>query len=395
MIRLFHGLAAAFVLLPLLAAPGRAGEADEVLPDLREALTRLAETIGKHLDSRKEDRVVIGEFAGPGRAGPGIQEALIRALAALEPKKTAVTSAPLEVRGSYSLDEDTAGKGDPDRGVLKVEAVFYDSRTGKPLTQLLMAPVRVRNSLDLAKLFAVTTFFPAGTKERQRLQTVADGITKPTVHIDGTRISSRPDSPYAVEILARPLAQKDAQGEPRPPNPELSRDGQAFVDLKEGELYAVRIINRAAHEVAVTLTIDGLDLFTFSEVRDKDGRPRYRHMVFSKPAPGREEAAGVIRGWHHRNTGADASFAFLVTELGKGEASKLLKTAARAGTLVLTFAAAWEKDADRPKDEPPGLTVRGGSETGKGPPLAGEIEEVKRTVGAVREIVSIRYSKLP
>jgi hypothetical protein len=421
------------VVLALLLAvacvpPGRAEDDGKIQTNLQAALTQLAEGIGKHLDSRKETTVVVGEFTGPGQAGPGIQEALRRALAALPSPKTAVPVAALEVRGSYYLDEDeeAAAKGDAGLAVLKVEAVFHDSTTGKPLTQLPMAPVRVRNSLDLGKLFAATIFFPPKAPEEKRLKDLIDRIKNPTVHIDGTRVSSRAQSPYAVEILVRPAEKANARGEPRAPNRELSRNGQAFVDIREGEAYEVRISNRSKQDVAVTLTIDGLDQFTFSEVRDEDGNPRYKQMIVEKPRPGQRETRCTIRGWHHRNKGDDAFFAFVVTEFGKGEASKLLKSPARVGTIVVTFAPAVEKVEEPPVVKAPSPSVRGSpktesgdladpappaapkvgageappaaapkKETGKGPPVAGEIEEAKRQVGPVEEIVSIRYSKQP
>jgi hypothetical protein len=370
----------------------RADDSAEVQKNLQAALVQLADSISKHLDSRQESEVVIGEFSGPGKSGPGIQEALIRALAALN--KTAKPTAPLEVRGTYALDDDPANPTDAELKVLKLQAEFFLTRTGAKQTELEMRPVRVRNSLDLAKLFAVTTTFPTGGATSPRIKTVIKAINNPSVHIDGTRISSSPDSPYAVEILVRPQQKKDETGVARAPNPELSKNGQAFVDLRAGELYEVRISNRSQEDVAVTLTIDGLDPFTFSEVLGEDGKPRYKHMIFEKPQPGRREASGTIRGWHRVNSGEDAAYSFLATEYGKGEASKLLKSSAKTGTIVVTFAPARSQEG---VSEDPDRTVSNGDgpagETGKGPGVETNLEEFSGKIGAVREVVSIRYSR--
>ena len=56
---------------------------------------------------------------------------------------------------------------------------------------------------------------------------------------------------------------------------------------------------------------------------------------------------------------------------------------------MVTFAAAWENDADKPGDE----AGKGGSETGLGPPVKDSVKEVHRTIGAVRDVISIRYDK--
>jgi hypothetical protein len=386
------------LLLALSSAPG-ADDTEAVQKDLQAALAQLTDGIGRHLDSRKETTVVVGEFIGPGKAGPGIQEALIRALKGrkVDGKDKPITAAevaPLTVGGSYELADDPDAKGDPDLKVLKLQAEFVLSKFGTKQTELEMRPVRVRNSIDLAKLFAVTAAFHPLDLPPDRVKEVVKAINNPTVHIEGTLVSARPKSDYAVEILTRPLAAKDAPGQPVRPRKECDKgekDCEAFVNIKQGELYEVRVINRSKHAAAVTLTIDGLDLFTFSEVRDpKTNQPRYKHIILPKPPPGQPESSGVIRGWHRVNEGKDAAFSFLVTKFGEGEASKLLKNSAKTGTIVVTFAAAWTNAADQPEDE---KGARSASETAKGPPVAANLKEVTRQIGNVRDVVSIRYSK--
>src|SRR5439155_23696125 len=100
-------------------------------------------------------------------------------------------------------------------------------------------------------------------------------------------VSAAADSPYAVEVWAAP--RPGAQYAPRPATVD---GGLAFVRLSQGEVFAVRLINKSPHDAAVTLTIDGLSLYAFSDVEDpKTGRSRY--AVIFVPA-GREV---FLRGW--------------------------------------------------------------------------------------------------
>src|SRR5262249_35493080 len=202
---------------------------------------------------------------------------------------------------------------------------------GKPLGGLNIQPVRVKNNLDLAKLFAAIATLPPTATPEKRNEIIQERIKEPQFHLEGTRISSDPKSPFKVEIIVN--------GRPRAPR---AVNGEPFVDIKQGEIYEVRLINQAPFDAAVTLTIDGLDLFHFSKVKDRDGKPAYSHVIVGR---GRE---GNIEGWHVTNKEVAT---FLVGKYGEGPSSKLIKNDAKTGTLVLTFAAAWEKDSDKPADE--------------------------------------------
>src|SRR5262249_51773776 len=98
---------AALAALAVLVAAGAARPQDEAPKpekELKTALGRLAENIQKHLGGRNEKAIVVGQFLGPGDAGPGLQSAL---MAELKGKGIAAEEvAPLEVRGEYSLAPD-------------------------------------------------------------------------------------------------------------------------------------------------------------------------------------------------------------------------------------------------------------------------------------------------
>src|SRR5262249_34174498 len=127
----------------------------------------------------------------------------------------------------------------------------------------------------VAALFGTTAKLPADLPPAERNAELEKRLDKPKVHIEGSRVSAAADSPYAVEILAAP--QPGGKYQPRT---ATVQDGLAFVPLRRGEVFGVRLINKSPHDAAVTLTIDGLSLYAFSDVKDpKTGRPRFSKVV--------------------------------------------------------------------------------------------------------------------
>ena len=86
----------------------------------------------------------------------------------------------------------------------------------------------------------------------------------------------------------------------------------------------------------MTLTIDGLSVFAFSENKN------YIYWMV------REKKTLTIPGWHRTNTKADS---FLVTEYAKSVVAEALPSSAAVGTITATFAAAWPKGGNPPADE--------------------------------------------
>src|SRR5262249_19619871 len=133
--------------------------------------------------------------------------------------------------------------------------------------------------------------------------------------------------------------------------------GKAFVDVPKDSLYEVVLTNNATFDAAITLTIDGLDVFEFSLERGVKGRPAYQHFII------RAGKTAVIKGWFHTSDEKrkDNVLSFVVTEYGKGASSKKHAARDKVGVLTLTYAAAWEKD-NKPRDEPD-VGKRSGNET--------------------------------
>jgi hypothetical protein len=68
-----------------------------------------------------------------------------------------------------------------------------------------------------------------------------------------------------------------------------------------------------------------------------------------------------------------------------------LKNPAKIGSITVTFAAAWEKDSQKPRDEP---ATRQATEIVPGAPIDAPYKTVQRHIGAFRAAVTVRYDKM-
>ena len=108
----------------------------------------------------------------------------------------------------------------------------------------------------------------------------------------------------------------------QPRKPSL-QSGRAFVDLRPGEEYVVRLRNTSPHEAAVTLTIDGLSMFAFSE----EGNFGSQVLI---PAGRFVE----IPGWYVTNEKTDL---FEIGSYGESAAAAKLLPSTSVGVITATF----------------------------------------------------------
>jgi hypothetical protein len=352
----------------LWAGPARAQE------QLRKELETFAEDIKKLMDAQGQDAIDVGEFSGPPTpatsAGPGIQLLLTEALKA---KKVIVKEgAKMFVKGEYLLVEDDKDK-DRDRTMLRLLAVVRDKR-GKTIANL---QADLKGSLDIVKYTAPTGYLPPKMDGPDRNEKLKQIIDKPSVVIEGTRVLARKGSPYSVEIRVK-RGKYDASVARKP----FVDKGQAYVTIDKGEYYEIHIKNNSYYDAAVSVTIDGLDVFTFSDLKDAKGQPRFKNWIIPK------NSQRAVKGWF-RNL--EENYMFEVTSFPESEAAKRLKGNAKVGTITVCFHAAWE-GTNIPPDE---VGARSADDLGTklGPPIRVKSKPVKRTIGVLREFVSIRYSK--
>jgi hypothetical protein len=353
-------------LLGLLALPRAARAGD----NLRAELAVFARDIKEILDKNQATSVSVGQFTGPAAlatsAGPGIAQRLIAELQLL--KIEVRPEASFGVAGKYT---DAIDKESDSLGIALY--VWVEDRRGE---EVYRKGRIVHGDADLVALLGRTLDLPPGGDRKERDAAITESIDKPKVTIADKRVKSNTDSPFAMEVLVG--------GEVRAPE---DRNGLAFVPIQRDEVYAIRLTNNADFEVAVRLSIDGLSMFAFSEVKKDNGEPRYFCLIVPP------HKSVIVPGWHISNKQSDS---FQVVEFSRSAAaSKLIKNSASIGTITAVFAACWEKDKDPPEGEPRvyAKNTRSADATGRGPQVDKGYTEVERAFGADRTSITIRYTK--
>lgn len=354
-------------------------------PDFEAAVKRLAEDIQRYASNESEDRIALGSFDAPASlaasSGRAIKDALEKELK--DRGLTMSRTASLECRGEYFFDfEDKT---------LAISCELVESRTRAVRKRF---DTRVFDVDDIAKLLGVSGSLSVASVA-QRTEDLAKAVDNPEVALQPnanatlvsttggqapvTRISAQSNSPFGIEV-----GLIDANGAFQPV-PVANDQGIAFVDLPKGAAYGIRVFNTSGRLAAVEASIDGLNMFHFSEV------PAYR--AFGKVIVPPSDKGGVIRGWHKDNA---TSYQFAVGEAAEAAAAQtgagpnLAPSNDRMGTITVSFAVAVSADEPLPADE---LIRTKGLGTVKGQEVAVTFGEKKVRVGAVREVVSVRYSR--
>jgi len=333
--------------------------------NLRQELSIVADEIAKFLKARDVDTIALGQFTAPPQlassGGVGIAHILTEELAKRD--ITAKPRAALGIEGKFRDVEDAKSQ----RLAAEVTVQVVD-RAGQVLLTLVRG---VFGDAALGSLFGMTVETKPADSSAARDQQLRKSLDEPQSNVAATRISAGPNSPYALEILVK----NGDKFEARQPQNDA---GLVFVPIKRGETYTIRVINDSPHDAAVLLSIDGVNIFAFSENKN------YSQFVIPT------KQSGVIKGWHRNNEVSDS---FLVTEYAKSAAAEVLQSGGNIGTITASFSAAWEKTP--PSDEPsnPNAFARSADATGRGPQVEAKYTEVNRQFGVVRATVSVRYTK--
>jgi hypothetical protein len=364
-VRPFAGL----ILLVLAAFATATAPSPAHAYDLGGAMDQFALRIKELLEAERESEIALNQFNAPARlaanASSGIRKALEECLKkrGVQVKKTA----RLEINGEYREVEDPVQK----KTVVRILGRIVDQDTGRPVSE---CEVKVDNLTAIAALIGATMEVPPTPVPEDRERSIRDGIRRPTAQVASTRISADRKSPFAIEIHVGPASAKDVELRPRAASVE---EGQAFLNIRTDERYAIRLINDAPFDVAVTLTIDGLSLFAFSDNKD------YSYVIVP------QHSSGLITGWYRTNEEAEE---FLVTDYARSAAaSRSLSPSADLGVITACFAAAWPANGNPPPDE--GMEGRSVRATGRGPITRTNFVEVERRTGRLRASVSVRYTK--
>jgi hypothetical protein len=361
-------LATAGLAAVLATAPARGAEA------LDKELAVVAQRVQKFLKAENQTTIAVGEFSGPAQLdtnfGPGVADVLARELQA---RGVSVSrTASLSVRGRYDR---VASDWYPGQTMIRLTVEVYDC-ANKPRGSFQF---KFYDTATIAAFLGVTASLPPDGGLRSRNLQVVDAAVKPLAVVNGARVRASDDSPFAVELLVHP-------GPGRPPVPctPVLTNGQAVVEIKRGESYTIRLHNQARFDAAAIITIDGLNVFTFSDVRGATGAPLYSFYPV---------AAGStldVPGWFRTLGRSDT---FLVTAYGHGaSAVQCGPQPGKTGVLTVAFSACAPTADGLPSDER--MDARGGeqNETGLGPPQKTQFVQVNRVLGVLRDVVSIRYT---
>jgi hypothetical protein len=158
----------------------------------------------------------------------------------------------------------------------------------------------------------------------------------------------------------------------------LDERGFAKLGLVRDETYAVRLINDSAGDVVVSLSIDGLSVFAFSEGTSSD-----RFLV---PSHG----SLTVPGWYRTSALWDS---FKVTGYARSDAAESLPPAKDTGTITALFAATWPVGGLPPSGEASaGLGAGAGDSRSVRPNVFSSSSGIVRELGRTRAAVTVRYS---
>jgi hypothetical protein len=346
----------------------RSAHGDELLD---QGLAMMAKEIKSFLAEEKlPSKVIVGDFSGvPKLKASGGVEISRSIKTQLEAAGLSVNDdADTQIMGKFKLVEKRQHPQDKfDSLALEILALVLDG-DGNELAEL---PISVFGSVVLQISGASGVDLPPTMPEPQRQQMMIEQVKNPPTNTDQGKTKPTATSPFAMEILVV----KGNQLEKRPAT--LDPQKRANVDLHQGEEYVVRLHNMANFEAAVTLTIDGVDMF----VDATDAPPNSRIIV----APGKYVD---VPGWYISKTNTKAF------QIGGYEQSvaKRKGNSTGIGTITAAFRASWDPNGPCPADEPAGAP-KGGKATTQGRDLAKNYELVTRDFGDVRAVVSVRYDR--
>ncbi len=320
------------------------------------------------MEKRGQGAVAIGGFTAAtsvkGSAGPEIQMKLSQMLQQLNINVDA-DKYRYEINGNY------LPYNDPQSDLYGVKLVtrLVDAEDGTTLGEF---PRFVFGPESVPRLLGLTVSSKGGSDPKIQSVSFKKSVQTPEVFLTGAIVSASPVSPYSVELLVLKSGQYQAI--------PMSSDTQQrpLAPLSKNDIYAIRLTNNSDHDAAVRVTIDGVNTFEFSEQSPK---PNYWIVPRSKDG---KPGTTTIRGWDKSNA---KSVEFKVVDFPESAAAKIKLQPSQVGMISASFAACWENENDRPRSE--GRTRA----TGFGNEILDQKTLVKRQVGQVRDVISIRYER--
>jgi hypothetical protein len=325
---------------------------------LTDGLSRLAKGVADVIRQENgEMAVIVGDFVGAPRlkaaGGPGL--ALLLASALESQKVTVRDDAKYQLQGTFKTVDGRASDEDRfDSVALRIEATVLDA--GDRELAKLNINVFGDSPLQFVGATGNLPLVKDGDHSAAREEAKRAAVAEPHAAVVGNEIRSSADSPFGIEVLVGKKARTPSVG-----------SGRAHVNLDRGEEYVVRLYNRAPFEAAITLTIDGLSMFAFSE----EGNFGSQVLI----PPGRFVE---IPGWYVNKTKTDA---FEIGGYAESAAASKLLPSTSVGVITATFHESIEGSGKDPKA------------TKRGRQIDLTYKEEKRLVKPAITVVSVRYDR--
>lgn len=318
---------------PLLAEEDSAYSLDE---GCRMLAAKVVEIIEKEGLAKT---VAVGTFAAAPRlessGGVGLSVRVKKALQSLgmtvQPKGAVQLSggfadamvAPESISGIEQLGER------PSRVALRIEYLVRDA-SDRDIAKGVVnafgdAPLEIAGGTgDLATPDRTTDGEISDESFDRQQAAIHDSFQTPNAVVVGSETRPSRNSPFGMEVrVLNPGGQGSSARRPE------VRDGRSFVQLSKGDEYVVRLRNATDGTVLVSLTIDGLDAFTFSQ--DPGDKDRKVHFVL-KP-----NAQYEVPGWFISKKFSET---FRITDYARSEAVKMFGSSESVGQITATFYAA-------------------------------------------------------
>ena len=378
-------------------------------------LRKMAKKIYEFMDSEGYSKeMIVGDFSAPPRlkASGGVE--LSRAITeALRAEGIRIhDDARYQIYGKFRIDISREWAEDSYESLgLEIKTTILDDQD----EELAILPIKVYGSAAL-QIAGIDVDVPASYTEEKRQKSYVKQYRKPETYIpapkeyphdetdlyerqdyphhEKTADINKPDSYSPVGYQVRPsrdsqygmeiLVSKGAYSKEASIRP-LSKDskGRAYVQLHKGEEYLVRLRNDSNHEVAVELTVDGVNVFELSH----DVGLRKSNVLL---AP---HGSYLLPGWFRS---LQKSNAFEIGGFAQSVAKKTGASSASVGVITAKFRASWDPMGPPPADEPSWHSksaVPPSKATILGREILQSYERAHRKFGVVRAVVSIRYDK--
>ncbi len=347
------------------------------------AMQELAAEVTKFLQRENITSITVGPFDGPAGASGG--PAIVKGITDNLPPgiSTALSPNAHKLSGTFEVSQ-SASSG------LFCITIDASLRTPRNSPRQDFTRYMLTDEQSLIALTGGNGSLPVEnganeTLDETRNESLIENIEKPSFAITVLPASANnpatapsvvriPNSPLGVEIMV-------LVGNEYVPLPVTDENGFPFVELQEGQDYAVRIINDSDQRIGAALFIDGINSLAFSN--------NVGFRKIGKWVVGPKNPQALIKGWH--NAGRE-SFSFRITNYGDSVAGRAGIVGPAVGTISVQF---FPDASNLPPSITPLATARprGDIATGMGPPVDQNAQPVQMVFGLSNGQIGIRYAR--